>query len=172
MCCTLTHIHLCVVQMMMGPLGGLWLHQHRGDPAPQQHPPTSVSSFGILTWYLLLLLCLSKTQPLEFFFFNVTFALMHSIQPLPQVWVFCFFVFFCLLSSPVFLLFFFSDFQGQTGQTMPLVSVWMWFTTHNRRRCCLGNTLTINFQLKQTKRWQLRVHGRCQEAVLIYDKWA
>lgn len=44
--------------------------------------------------------------------------------------------------------------------------------THRRHCGCLGNTLTINFQLKQTKRWQLRVHGRCQEAVLIYDKWA
>ncbi len=35
-----------------------------------------------------------------------------------------------------------------------------------------GNTLTINFQLKQTKSWQHRLYGRCQESVLIYDKWA
>ncbi len=35
-----------------------------------------------------------------------------------------------------------------------------------------GNTLTINFQLKQTKSWQHGLYGRCQESVLIYDKWA
>lgn len=71
-----------------------------------------------------------------------------------------------------FFYFFYLNFQGQAGQTMPLVSVWIVNATGDHCLGFPGNALTINFQLKQTKRWQLRVYERCQESVLIYDKWA
>lgn len=133
--------------------------------------------FGILTSYLqspphspLLTVFFLSTWPKHghnnfILFFSL--APMHNIQPFPRYSLLN--VFFC---PPLPFFFLFSDFQGQTGQTMPLVSVWMGLATHHHCRGRLGNSLTINFQLKQTKRWQLRVHGRCQEAVLIYDKWA
>lgn len=41
--------------------------------------------------------------------------------------------------------------QGQTGQTMPLVSAQIANTIGDHHLGLLGNGLTINFQLKQTK---------------------
>lgn len=130
--------HSSSVQMITEPRGALWLHQHKGScssiEGSQAFLLLSYSNiilpFGILTSYLQ-----STPQSPQYSFslpgqnwaLITLFYCSSSLECTtfnPYLSILILNVF---LSSSAFL--FFPDFQGQTGKTMPLVSVWMWLPT-------------------------------------------
>lgn len=143
----------------------------------------SYSYINLPIWHLDIIFSLSPSpSPLPAFSFSLPgqntaiitlfYFLRFNAQHSTLTSLFFFFLmpFFVLLRFFFFSLF--SFWLPRSDRTNNATGVSLNVATHRRGAGCLGNQLTINFQLKQTKRWQLRVHGTRQEAVLIYDKWA
>lgn len=99
-------------------------------------------------------------------FYFLRFNAQHST--LTALFFFFFKCLFVLLRLSSFIL----SWLPRSDRTNNATGVSLNVATHRPSAGCLGDQITINFQLKQTKRWQLRVRGTRQEAVLIYDKWA
>lgn len=132
-----THTLTPSVQVTVGPKGDLWLHQHKGNPGASSAFLLKYKSPHLASWHHLLGLSLSITPAAVFFLFtrpkhsHNNFILFPPLQ-CTTFNPYCSVLFFFLnvfLSFCAFLLSFSPDFQGQTGQTMPPVSVWMWLPT-------------------------------------------
>lgn len=173
-----THTLTPSVQVTVGPKGDLWLHQHKGNPGASSAFLLKYKSPHLASWHHLLGLSLSITPAAVFFLFtrpkhsHNNFILFPPLQcttfnPYCSV-LFFFKCLFVLLRLSSFIL----SWLPRSDRTNNATGVSLNVATHRPSAGCLGDQITINFQLKQTKRWQLRVRGTRQEAVLIYDKWA
>lgn len=157
--------------MIVEPQGALWLHQHKGNPVTSSAFLLKHNSPHLASWHHIFSLLLGHPLPQLSFSLpgqNRAIITLFYFSPSLQCTTFNpYLSIFCLMSflfSFAFLLFFWLPRSDRTNNA---TGVSLNVATHHCSWGCLGNALTINFQLKQTKRWQLRVHGTCQEAVLI-----